>query len=312
MSLKAKRTPGFKSASATAGLPTVKDGLAVEQFKCKFTLKGIDEDSDPENYIVEGYASIFDGLDSYDDRIQKGAYTDTIKNHPEGFAAFVMHDTWREMPVGLWNELAEDDKGLFVKCNLPKADKEVSGRLVPQIRVGSVNALSIGYWAKEFRYIMEDELQIRILETIELREISFIAINYQADPGALLTGLKKADGQTDEQATFNGMVDVYRKGATPRLKSEVVEFYHKKGLANPFGEDSVVSTEELKNLSKSNLAFAIRELKLSSNASTYLAGLVLAPASADDPEGKNKPADADVSEDDVKDSLDGLLTTLKK
>lgn len=260
----------------------------MDRTQVKFEFKGIDGETDQEYYIVSGYATKFFGVDSYGDTIVPGAYDQTIKENPTGVPAFIMHKA-SEMPVGLWTELSEDAEGLFVKAKLPKADTFVVERLIPQIKLGSVDALSIGYYPVKVRY--EDD--IRILEQIDLREISFITKGYQADSRALLTELKRVDGCTDEETYFNGRVDALRKGSTPDLKSDIKDFYHQKGLEDPFGETSVVSTEELQNLSKSNLVYAIRELKLSANAGNYLARLVLTSKS---PEIDLKGEEADFVE----------------
>ena len=245
-------------------------------------MKSLHEEGE-DFFIVEGYASAFGLIDTFDDRIEKGAYLDTIKNHPEGFPAFVMHDRFG-LPAGLFFDLKEDAKGLFVKARLPKADDFVKGRLVPQIKTGSVNALSIGFIPLEFKFIMEGDVQIRVLTKIELQEISFINLNMQADSEALLTEIKKNEKFTEKQNMINAMVDVYRKGASSKVKTAITEFYHEDGKSDPLSETSVISTDELKNLSKSNLVYAIKELTLSTNASNYLAGLALTPVSQ-----KNNP-----------------------
>ena len=267
-----------------SGAPTSLD-TKMEKVVAPFELKAITDDGE-DFFIVEGYASVFGLIDTYDDRIQKGAYIDTISNNPQGFPAFIMHDSY-ELPVGLFYELTEDAKGLFVKARLPKSDVTVSGRLVPQIKTGSVNALSIGFRPLEFRFDTEGDQQIRILEKIDLKEISFINIGMQADSEALLTDIKKNEKFSEKQNMINAMVDVYRKGGTDQVKSEINDFYDANGGPSPFLDNSVISTEELRNLSKSNLAYAIRELKISSNASNYLAGLVLTPESSKstDPKG---------------------------
>jgi HK97 family phage prohead protease len=255
----------------------------METVRGKFEFKGIDGDTDQEYYIVSGYATKFFGVDTYGDTIVPGAYDQTIKENPTGFPAFVMHKS-HDMPVGLWTSFKEDREGLFVEAKLPKADTFVTERLIPQIKLGSVDSLSIGYYPVKVRFEEDDT---RTLLEIGLKEISFITKGYQADSGALLTELKKVDGCSDEETYFNGRVDAIRKETTPELKTEIKEFYHQKGLNDPFGEDSVLSTEELQTLSKSNLAYSIRELKLSANASNYLAGLVLTSKSDEtDPKGE--------------------------
>lgn len=311
-----------------SGAPAGGDTKVLDTIVVPFELKSLHDDGE-DFFIVEGYASAFGLIDSVDDRIEKGAYLDTIKNNPDGFPGFIMHDRWG-LPVGLFFDLKEDEKGLFVKARLPKADDIVKGRLVPQIKTGSVNALSIGFRPLEFRFEMEGELQVRVLEKIDLKEISFINLGMQADSEALLTDIKKNEKFTEKQNVVNAMVEVYRKGGTSKVKQEIKDFYHEDGKSDPFSAESVISTDELKNLSKSNMAYAIRELKISSNAGNYLAGLVLAPESKDEnpdgdnpdnkdsdpdssstPDKKNIDLEKEKSEKKVGEKLDTLIKTLK-
>lgn len=316
----AKKIKKFeKKSGAPAGVDSIQETMEV-----KFELKQI-IDTNEDFFIVEGYASAFGLIDTYDDRIEAGAYLDTIKSHPAGFPALTMHRSF-DMPVGMFFDLKEDNKGLFVIARLPKADHLVEGRLVPQIKTGSINALSIGFFAREFRFERIDDREIRILTKIELREISFITAGMQADSGALLTDIKKEKDRSDKQNMFNAMVDVYRKGASPKVKIEVKEFYHEDGKSDPFAESSVISTDELKNLSKSNLVYAIKELTLSTNASNYLAGLALTPVSQkDNPKGDGddptktdpvEPSTEEKAEEEKRAVVSGgmgdIIETLKK
>jgi len=248
----------------------------VETREYHFEIKNLHEDE--EFFFAEGFATKFDGIDSFNDRIIAGSYLDTIKNHPDGFPAFFMHKS-HEMPVGKFFELKETTIGLFVKAKLPKSDHFVANRLLPQLRTGSVNALSIGFRPTKVSFEEIDGETIRILEGIELREISFVTLGLQADSGALITNVKKKYVKTNDELMINNMVEAKRKGTTDEIKKEIVEYYHEKGKKNPFDEGSVISTEELKNLSKSNRAYAIRELKLSARAANNLAGLMEAPSS---------------------------------
>lgn len=258
----------------------------TQHLQYSFEVKSVDlvKVGEDEYYDVSGYASEFNGKDSYGDRVEAGAYKETIAKNPDGFPALFMHKSM-DIPVGLWYELREDAKGLFVRCRLPKKDTEVEGRIVPQIKARSINALSIGWRPVEVDW----DGDIRVLKKIDLREISFITKGYQADSGALITELKNKLGENLDVVMANAMVDVKRKGATQEVKSQISDFYHEKGKIDPFSDGAVISLEELKYLTKSNCAFAIRELKVSANASSHLAGLIVVTPKSDeeDPDVKN-------------------------
>jgi HK97 family phage prohead protease len=129
-----------------------------------------------------GYASVFDGLDSYGDTIKAGAYKNTL--------------TDRERPVQLrWNhsgpvigkfmELYEDEKGLFVSGELTKGHS-VAEDTAALLRHGAISGLSIGY-------IVKNESQsgvVRELNEIELIEIS--VVESPADNSAHISSVKSA------------------------------------------------------------------------------------------------------------------------
>ena len=63
----------------------------------------------------EGYASKWDGVDSYGDTIIKGAFSESLKNH--GMPKLFFNHQWT-MPIGKWISAEEDGAGLFVRGEL--------------------------------------------------------------------------------------------------------------------------------------------------------------------------------------------------
>jgi HK97 family phage prohead protease len=325
-----KGVPFFLETKSTATDVECK----VEKKDYSIEIKQIDE-SNEDFYIITGYATKFFGIDTYGDQIRPGAYLETIAKNATGIPALFMHDS-REMPVGMWFSMKEDDIGLLVQCRLPKSDTFVSGRLIPQIKAGSVDALSIGFRPTKVSFEEIDGEMIRILEGIDLREISFIIKGYQADSGALLTDLKRREDRTEDENIYNAMVEAKRHGCTDEVKKEIVEFYEEKGKLDPFDDDAVVSIEELKSLSKSNRVWAIRKLNLSAKASQHLAELLEIPknlpevgsegvdgksedeSASGEPimDGENPVEDGNNTEEEeskaTHNALDNLLATLNK
>lgn len=157
-----------------------------------FEVKSITEDAD--YYIFEGYASTFGDIDYGDDKVVQGAFTETVadlmSSEKEGkLPALWQHDT--EEPIGSLTNLREDSVGLFVRGRLPKADTFVSGRVIPQMKAGSITAMSIGYSTLD--YVIEGG--IRILKKLRLWEISLVTM--PMNPNAIITGLKSNPGFQD-------------------------------------------------------------------------------------------------------------------
>jgi HK97 family phage prohead protease len=124
--------------------------------------------------IFEGYASVFDGIDSYNDSIVKGAYTDTLANRDRPVAMYFNHNSFRsDMPatIGKWMSMEEDAKGLYVKGQLslghPTADA-----IYASMRNETIDGLSIGFKMPQGGYDMRDG--IRYLRKIDLVEVSVV------------------------------------------------------------------------------------------------------------------------------------------
>ena len=76
-----------------------------------------------EEGVIEGYASVFGGVDSYGDTIEPNAYDNVISEGQKPLM-FYQHDRWG-VPIGKWEELSVDSKGLKVKGRLNLELKEV-------------------------------------------------------------------------------------------------------------------------------------------------------------------------------------------
>jgi HK97 family phage prohead protease len=130
----------------------------------------------------EGYASTFNGVDSYGDMILPGAYSETLKNRSRPLAMFFNHVPFRsDMPakIGRWEHAEEDSKGLLVKGKLtvghPTADA-----VRASMKAGTIDGLSIGFRIAPGG--SEKDGKIRKLKKIDLVEVS--VVENPADGGA--------------------------------------------------------------------------------------------------------------------------------
>lgn len=157
----------------------------MEKITVPFELKRFDTESNDDYYVFEGYVAAFGNVDYGNDRIIKGAFADFLANPPKDKIPALWQHRHSE-PVGIFpvSEMREEDKGLFVRGYLPKDDEFVTKRVVPQMRIGSVGEMSIGYDALEWGR----DGDIRTLEKLHLWEGSLvtIAMNNQA----VITSLK--------------------------------------------------------------------------------------------------------------------------
>lgn len=142
---------------------------------------------------VKGYASVFDGIDSYGDTIVKGAYAASIRAAgKKGIPMLHQHDPDRV--IGRWMVLAEDDKGLAVEGTLTP-DHSLANDIYASLRAGHVDGMSIGFRVPPGGS-SERADGVRVLKKIDLREISIVT--FPADGAARATAVKAVD-QTERE-----------------------------------------------------------------------------------------------------------------
>lgn len=141
---------------------------------------------------IEGYGSIFGNVDAYDDVVAPGAFQRTLEDYRDKKRLPAM--LWQhnpEEPIGLWTEMREDAKGLFVKGTLAKTQR---GReALELIRLGALSGLSIGY--QTLKSSFDEKSGIRTLLDVELWEVS--PVTFPANTAARITGAKSIKTERD-------------------------------------------------------------------------------------------------------------------
>lgn len=168
--------------------------MQIKRLDVSFEVKQIEEDD--RFYVFEGYASTFGNIDRGNDRVMKGAFSDSIKEMqkraskvPNTDYKKLMPVLWQHQhdnPIGSFVEMKEDDRGLWVKGILPKEDDFVRGRVIPQMKAGSVSDMSIGYQIVDY----SKDGDTWNLEKLRLWETSLVTIPMNAE--ANVTGFKGA------------------------------------------------------------------------------------------------------------------------
>ena len=140
---------------------------------------------DDQERTIEGYASVFNGLDAYGDTIAPGAYANTIGDRERP-----VRMRWNHYGpvIGKWTELREDERGLYVKGTLTPGHS-VADDVYASLKHGAVDGLSIAFHIREY----EEDEDRRLLKEFDLVEIS--VVEEPADLGAKISGVKTS---TDE------------------------------------------------------------------------------------------------------------------
>lgn len=140
--------------------------------------------------VIEGYASLFGVRDNGGDIVMSGAYTASLARlsiESRKVKMLWQHDP--SQPIGIWDEIREDDRGLYVKGRL--LSEVAKGReAVALIGAGAIDGLSIGYRTVSAQKGSDGD---RLLMEVELWEVS--VVTFPMLPTAKVTG--KSDVPTE-------------------------------------------------------------------------------------------------------------------
>ncbi|WP_420819258.1 HK97 family phage prohead protease [Pacificoceanicola onchidii] len=152
----------------------VAEGLAVPEFKAA------------KDGTVEGYGAIFGNIDRGHDIVEAGAFAESL-NGGAKIKMLWQHDPYN--PIGVWEEVKEDDKGLWVKGRI-LGDVERGREASALVKAGAIDGLSIGYRTLEFREAKVDDRWVRVIEKAELWEVSLVT--FPMNPEATIDAVKAA------------------------------------------------------------------------------------------------------------------------
>jgi uncharacterized protein len=128
-----------------------------------------------------GYASLFGTEDQGGDIVMPGAFRAAVAERgATGIRMLFQHDP-RE-PIGVWDHITEDVRGLFVRGHLIE-DSPRAREILALIRGGALDGLSIGFRAR--RATRDARTGQRRLYDIDLWEISIVT--FPMLPGARVT-----------------------------------------------------------------------------------------------------------------------------
>ncbi len=157
-----------------------------------------------DGHVIEGYASLFGACDQGGDVVAKGAYTASLKailRDNRSVKMLWQHDP--ACPIGVWDEVREDGRGLWVKGRLlPEVAK---GREAAElIAAGAIDGLSIGYRTVKAARNKQGQ---RVLTELELWEVSLVT--FPMLPSARVAA-KSEEQSSDSDAVMREMASALR------------------------------------------------------------------------------------------------------
>lgn len=196
----------------------------LERKSVKLELKNLDEATGE----FEGYGSIFNNEDLGGDVVEKGCFLQTLKERgAKGVKMLYEHDCLA--PIGVWLDMKEDDRGLYVKGRLLHQAVAKAKEVLALMQAGALDGLSIGYRVLEANSDRGSEA-IRRLRKVDLREISVVL--FPMNEEAIISTVKAGDLprlterefqrllQRDAQLSRSDAVHVIEHGFKSLLKSK--------------------------------------------------------------------------------------------
>lgn len=157
------------------------------------SLSDVDLKVDGDTGRFAGYASVFNGVDSYGDTIQKGAFAETLSSN--GIPKMFFNHNW-DMPIGKYLIAQEDTNGLYVEGEFTPG-MNLSSEVRAAMKHGTIDGLSIGGYLRKGDY--EETSNGRVIHSwSNLMEISPVVFPADAAARVDLESVKADLKQTIE------------------------------------------------------------------------------------------------------------------
>lgn len=181
-------------------------------------LKSIEDDG-----VFEGYASLFNREDLGRDVIAPGAFHESLqKRGAAGIKMLFQHNP--SEPIGVWDEIREDGRGLFARGHL-MSDVVRAREVLSLMRAGALDGLSIGFKAEKAR---RDAKGVRRIEKIDLWEISIVTFPMLPEARVAAVKQRPFTGKTPTEREFERWLT--RDAGLTRMQARAILRHGYKGL----------------------------------------------------------------------------------
>lgn len=172
------------------------DDYVSEDFDEKYETGSLDikaeikaHHDEEESGMFTGYGSIFGNKDLGNDVVVQGAFTKSLARKGAK-AVKLLYQHRADEPIGVYDEIIEDKKGLRVKGRLAMGTQR--GREVYELmKMGALDGLSIGFRVGDKGYDYDEKGKRRLIKEVDLLEIS--AVTFPMNPRARVAQVKGAD-----------------------------------------------------------------------------------------------------------------------
>lgn len=147
---------------------------------CHVELKALDDSSG----TFKGYGSVFGTIDSYNEAVDKGAFSESLKKN--GLPALLWQHR-SDQVIGVYTKAQEDDHGLYIEGHL-NMETQQGREAYALLKQGALSGLSIG-----FRPLVEEvnkETGVVHIKKLRLYEVSIVT--FPANEDATVDSVKSA------------------------------------------------------------------------------------------------------------------------
>lgn len=167
---------------------------------------------------ITGYGAVFNNIDYGFDKIAPGAFKASIRGKK---SIPMLWQHFSNEPIGVWNQLMEDENGLLVKGEI-NLDVQKGREARSLAKQGAVTGLSIGFFPEDFSY--EDD--VRILHKVDVVEVSMAT--FPMNPLAQVMDAK-------ELCTIKGFEQAMRERlGLSRKAAEAIRLHGIEGLKKSY------------------------------------------------------------------------------
>ncbi len=199
-------------------------------------IKAVQEDG-----FFSGYGAVFGNIDWYNDVILPGAFTASLaKWRAKNKMPPVLWNHNDSEPIGIYTNIYEDEKGLFVEGKLLIDDVPRAKSTHALLKAGAIDGLSIGYSTKKAN---QQGNGVRELIEVDIGEISIVT--QPANERSLITSVKSKldEGELPTLPEFEKFlresgfsksqsVAIASKGLRPLLSESEEEIKEAKSILN--------------------------------------------------------------------------------
>jgi len=191
--------------------------------------------------FFSGYGAVFGNVDWYNDVILPGAFTASLaKWRAKNKMPPVLWNHNDSEPIGVYTNIYEDEKGLYVEGKLLIDDVPRAKSTHALLKAGAIDGLSIGYSTKKAN---QQGNGVRELVEVELGEISIVTTPANEKSTVISVKSKLEEGELPSLPEFEKFlresgfsksqsVAIASKGLRPLLSESEEEIKEAKSISN--------------------------------------------------------------------------------